>query len=65
MRVSQRVADGSRKVLDRDLGLEVTSAAIRTAPSPDPVTFGFDVFTKHRWGNSSAVSPLETLCLED
>lgn len=64
MWVCQRVADGSRNVLDRDLGTEVRRTKIRGAPPCDLLTLGFDVFTKHRWENSSATGPSETQCLE-
>lgn len=60
MWVSQRVADGSGNVLDRDLGAKDRRAIIRGAPPTDPLTFGFEVFTKHRWENSSATGPSET-----
>lgn len=64
MWVSQRVADGSGNVLDCDLGAEIRRAKIMGAPPSDPLTFGFDDFTKHRWETSPAVGPSETQCLE-
>lgn len=64
MWVSQRVAAGSRNVLNRDLGTEVRRTKISGAPPCDPLTLGFDVFTKHRWENASAMGPSETQCLE-
>lgn len=64
MWISQGVADGSGNVLNRDLGAEVIRTKIRGAPPSDPVTLGFDVFTKYRWENSSAISYSETQCLQ-
>ncbi len=64
MWVSQRVADGSRNVLNCDLRAGVRRAKIRGAPPSDSLTFGFDVFTEHRWENSSAAGPSEPKCLE-
>lgn len=60
MWVSQRVADGSRNVLDRDLGAKVERTEMKAVPPCDPATLGFDVFTKHRWESSSS----ETQCLQ-
>ena len=64
MWVSQRIADGSGNVLDCDLEAGFRRATIRGEGGlfTDPLTFGFDVFTKSRWETSSTAG--ETSCLQ-